>query len=46
MWSGAKLWPVINVYAPNPAEENVRAMIFCDNEETLVEVLNGTAIPE
>ena len=46
LWSGTKLWGVLNIYAPDGEGDDVRAMIFCDTEITLNKILRGYTNPD
>jgi hypothetical protein len=47
LWSGGKLWPVVDVYAPgNRKDRPVKAIIFAEDQGTLNAILRGWTNPD
>lgn len=50
IWCAARIWPVMNIYAPGAEklgdDASVKAMIFADSEETLNKIVRGWTNPD
>ena len=44
IWAAAKIWPIMDLYCPDG--ENVKAIIFCDDDHTLNKILRGYTNPD